>query len=98
MTIPNDARSLSSSEMRKVPKELRALIKTAQRAGWDVWRGRSNHYQFRPPKGQILPRKPDGHQDHRAGSRTLTLAATASDPRALDNFRADLRGYGLQGV
>lgn len=99
MAIPNGTRkTLSAKDARSLPKEARELVKLAQKAGWEVWRSRTSHIQFRPPAGQVIPRKPEGHQDHRAGSRTLTLASTPTDKRALDNFRADLRGYGLQGV
>lgn len=101
MTIPNGStqpRRLSNRDLRGIPKELREIIQTAQAAGWDVWKTNRSHFRLRPPAGSPLPRRPENHEDHRGGSRTLTHGSTDSDTKALDNFRADLRGYGLEGV
>jgi hypothetical protein len=100
-TIPNGGqrqRVLTDREMRGIPKELREIIKIAQKAGWSCWKTSKNHFRFRPPAGSPLPRVPAGHEDHRGGGRTLTHGSTDSDRNGLDNFRADLRGYGLDGV
>ncbi|AWY07541.1 HicA-like toxin [Streptomyces phage LazerLemon] len=99
MTIPNgEPRRLTPREMRGMPKELREIVKAAQGAGWSVWKTRRSHLRFRPPAGSPRPRVPSGHEDHRAGATSLTTGTTPSDMRGLDNLRADLRGYGLEGV
>ncbi len=98
-TIPSGGqRTLSQRDLRGVPKEMREIIKIAQKAGWSVWRTSKSHFRFRPPAGSPRPRVPDNHVDHRGGGRTLTHGSTDSDRNGLDNFRADLRGYGLDGV
>jgi hypothetical protein len=98
-TIPNGGpRRLTPREMRGIPKELREIIKAAQAAHWDVWKTAKSHIRFRPPAGSPRPRCPEGHEDHRAGATSLTTGSTPSDMRGLDNLRADLRGYGLEGV
>lgn len=93
-------RTLSPRELRGITKELREIIKIAQGAGWEVWKTSRSHFRFRPPAGSPMPRRPEGsdHEDHRGGGRTLTHGSTGSDVNGLDNLRADLRGYGLEGL
>ncbi|UTN93064.1 HicA-like toxin [Streptomyces phage Marky] len=99
MTIPTSAqRTLSPRELRGISKELREIIKIAQSEGWSVWKTARSHFRFRPPAGSTGPRCPSNHEDHRGGGRTLTHGSTGSDTKGLDNLRADLRGYGLEGV
>ena len=98
MTIPTATRQLTARQMRGLPKELREIIKIAQGAGWSCWKTAKSHIRFRPPAGSPRPRCPANHEDHRGGATTLTTGSTPSDVKGLDNLRADLRGYGLEGV
>lgn len=95
---PGTPRKLSTSEMRGLPKDLKRVVKIAQSAGWDVWKTSGSHLRFRPPAGRPRPRCPENHEDHRGGATTLTTGCSPSDKNGLGNLRADLRGYGLEGV
>lgn len=99
MTIPNGARrTITGRELRQIPREMREIIKLAQDQGWSVWKTQRNHFRFRPPAGSPQPGRPAGHEDNRAGGRTLTHGSTDSDRRAMSYFRTELRRAGLEGV
>jgi hypothetical protein len=80
MTIPNGRRALTPRELRCIKhKELRAIVRVALDAGWEVWKTKSNHLRFRPPAGSPRPRVPAGHEDHRGGATSAqTCAGTDS--------------------
>lgn len=61
-------------------KQLNGLISTAESADWRVHKGGGGHWKF-------LPADPC--------QGIVVAAATASDPRAINNVRAQLRRAGL---
>jgi hypothetical protein len=95
-TIPNGG----VSDLGKLSKEMKDVVRIAREAKWTVWKTRKGHLRFRPPAGSTRPR--DGqtgdHEDHRSGGRTLTHGTTDSDVNGVNLFRADLRREGLEGV
>lgn len=75
MAIP-----VGACDLRHLPKEVRALVRAAELAGWAVSRTRRSHIRLRPV-------------DKTRGA--VTISGTPSDKRSLKNLRADLRRAGL---
>lgn len=63
-------------------KDLKALVRTAERAGWTVSRTRNDHYRWIHPQG----------------GKPYFSSSTPSDSRAIRNIRHDLVKRGLKVV
>ncbi|HYQ69096.1 hypothetical protein [Actinophytocola sp.] len=63
----------------KLSKEIRPLINAAEAAGWTTARTRSNHLRLLAPNGVDA----------------VLVSHTASDWRARNNLRADLKRHGV---
>lgn len=61
-------------------KELKEIIREAERQGWRVGKTKKGHPQFFVPDGENI----------------VTAAGTPSDHRSIDNLVARLRRYGFK--
>lgn len=75
-------------DLRGIDREVRKLLGVVLDAdGWRVVRTRGSHFQAYPPR-------PSGGRGERG--KLVTVHGTGSDPRAINNLRADLRRAGLE--
>lgn len=73
--------------MAKYHRDYKALVKSAEAAGWTISVTGKSHPRLNPPKGA---KRRDG-----TPANPVTIPSTPSDHRGLLNTRADLRRQGL---
>jgi len=73
------AQASSSRPVASAQKELKEIVRAAEKQGWGVERTKKGHWRFFAPDGENIV--------HGAG--------TPSDRRALDNLLSQLRRYGF---